>query len=159
MNHFEALANAQMVSATKAKHRAREKRAAAKVVKSDSDAPMKLSAQEQDQADQSTQFRAYRRSKREEIKLLLEPHKEWPAFSKMLKGLTIDNAEHLIFHVDAAAWLHGADLKTRQAALSAIADAIIRLRIVNGYSPMADSLPGEEPTVFEVIRDRLKVMT
>jgi len=33
--------------------------------------------------------------------------------------------------------------------------AIARLRIRNGYPPFDDSLPGEDPTVFEIIRAEL----
>ena len=39
--------------------------------------------------------------------------------------------------------------------LSAIDQAIARLRVRNGYPPIDDSLPGEDPTVFEVIRAEL----
>ena len=39
-NYFEALAQQQMVAATKARHRTAEKRAAAKVVQSEKDAPI-----------------------------------------------------------------------------------------------------------------------
>ena len=158
-NYFEALANAQMVAATKAKHRAAEKRATAKIVKSERDAPMKLSDIEQAQQDKSTQLRAYRRWKREEIKSLLEPHDGWRELARLLRGMTIDDASKLVDHVRAATWLHGADLKTRQTALSVIASTIIRLRLANGHPPMDDSLPDEAMTVFEIIRNELQVLT
>jgi hypothetical protein len=158
MNPFEALAEQQMVAATKARHRAAERRAA-KVVRSERDAPMKLSEAEQAQADQSAQFRAYRRWKRAEVEAVLEPHQEWKELSRLLRALSIENAADLIEYVRAAGWLHGADLKTRQTALSAIANIIIRLRIANGYAPIDDSLPGEPPTVFEIIRKELGTQT
>ena len=161
-NPFEQLADRQMVAATKAKHKAAETRVRkreVKVVQSEADAPMKLSDMEQKQADQSTQLRAYRRWKREEIKSLLEPHDGWRELSRIMRGLTIEQAEALVDLVRAATWLRGADLKTRQVALSVIADVIIRLRISNGYPPMDDSLPGEALTVFEIIRNELRVVT
>ena len=80
-NFFEAVADLQMVAATKAKHRAAEAREAmrqVKVVQSDADAPMKLTDREQDQADQSRLMRLYGAWKRAEVKEYLEErHSEW----------------------------------------------------------------------------------
>jgi len=163
VNPFEQLAEQQMVAATKAKHRANEKRAAkreAKVVMSDADAPMKLSELEQQQADQSKQFRLYRQHKRAERMVVFERRAaEWSALSKVLRALTIDNAETLLDFVDNSAWLHEADHHTRQVVLGVISNELIRVRRENGYSPMDDSLPGEPPTVFEIIRQKLKTET
>jgi hypothetical protein len=39
-----------------------------------------------------------------------------------------------------------------------IARAIIQMRELNGYPPIDDSLRGEEPTAFEIIRSELKVL-
>ena len=160
-NPFERLANAQMVAATKAKHRSAEKRAAAKVVKSERDAPMKLSEMEQIQADQSTQLRAYRAWKRAEVEALLNgPHGEdWKQLAKLLRSLSIESASELVDHIKASQWLRDADMQTRRTALSVISSVIIRLRIANGYPPIDDSLLGEEPTAFEIIRNELKVLT
>lgn len=161
MNPFEALASAQMVAATKAKHRAAEKREArVKVVRSDADAPMKLSEMEQAQADQSTQMRAYRAWHRAEAKVIEDRHgDDWRALVRVLRALSIDNGDELIAHVRAAAWLHGADLHTRRVVLRTIANAIIKARLENGYAPMSDSLMDEPPTVFEIIRNELRVLT
>ena len=62
-------------------------------------------------------------------------------------------------HVKQAQWLHKSDLNTRRVAVSMIANVIVRLREVNGYAPFDDSLPGEDPTVFEIIRAELRVLT
>jgi hypothetical protein len=161
MNYFEALAQQQMVAATKARHRAREKRAAAKVVKSERDAPMKLSAMEQEQADQSTQLRIWRAFHKAEMEAVRNgPHADdWRELERAVRALTIDNPDALVAHVQAAKWLRKADFQTRRVALSMISNAIIRVRIANGYAPIDDSLPGEEPTAFEIIRNELRVLT
>ena len=160
-NPFEALANAQMVQATKAKHEAAEKRAAKKVVQSERDAPMKLSEREQEQADQSKQFRMWKAFHRAESEAVLHgTHGD--GYRELLRSVRlagIDESDAILRAVRSAKWLHGADLKTRQIVLSAIASAIVRLRELNGYAPFDDSLPGEDPTVFEIIRNELKVMT
>jgi hypothetical protein len=163
VNHFEALANAQMVAATKAKHRAAEKREAAravKVVRSEADAPMKLSGMEQEQADQSKQLRLYKAWKREEARLEFEHRpSEWTALSKVLRNLTIDNGDTLLDYIKNANWLHAANHSTRRVVLSLVANRIIRVRLENGYAPMDDSALGEAPTLFEIIRNELKVLT
>jgi hypothetical protein len=161
---FEQLSHEIASTALKTKRRKAEEREAKKRVKilqSEADAPMKLSELEQKAADQSKQFRKYRAYRREQIKIhLIEAYPEhWRELKALLKALSMDNADALIAHVNDARWLLSADLRTRQTALSVIADAIIRLREENGYSPMDDSLPGEDPTAFEVIRDTLQVMT
>jgi len=160
-NYFEALAQQQMVAATKARHRTAEKRAAAKVVQSEKDAPMKLSAAEQEVADQSTQLRAYKLWKREEIKALFAgPNgKQWLSLVGHVKAMTIENAPDVMAWILAQQWLLEAPLHERQIALGAVGGAIIQLRIANGQSPMDDSLPGEEPTMFEIIRRELKTET
>ena len=163
MNHFEQLADRQMVAAAKAKHKAAETRARkreVKVVMSDADAPMKLSELEQQQADQSKQFRLYRQAKRAERMVVFERRPaEWGALSKVLRALTIDTAETLLDYVEGAAWLHEADRRTRQVVLGVISSELIRVRLENGLSPMDDSIFDEEPTVFEIIRTVLKVQT
>lgn len=50
-------------------------------------------------------------------------------------------------------------MATRQAVLSVISGRLITLRLINGYPPIDDALPGEPDTVFQIIRDALKVMT
>jgi hypothetical protein len=160
-NSFERFAETQMVRATKAKHKAAETRARNKVVQSEKDAPMKLGPLEQKMEDSSRQMRLYRRYKRAELRALLEGSmaEQWRALLQYLKALTIEHGDALVDYVRHQHWLHDSDMDTRHTALSLIADAIIRLRVRNGYSPMDDSLPGESPTVFEIIRADLRVMT
>jgi hypothetical protein len=163
-NSFERFAETQMVAATKAKYKAaetRERKAKVKVLQSEKDAPMKLSPLEQKMEDSSRQMRIYRRIKRAELRARLEgtQAEQWRALIEQLKALTIEDGDALVDYVQAQDWIREADLDTRYAVLSLIADVIIRLRVRNGYSPIDDSLPGEPPTVFEIIRSELRVMT
>lgn len=161
---FAQAAQEMATSALKAKMRAGEKRAAKsrlKVVQSEKDAPMKLSDQDQKLAEQSTQLRRYKAWQREQVKEHLQSRyaDHWRTFARTLRDLRLDNPDELIAYVRGAGWLHKADIEVRQTALSLIAGAIIRLRLVNGYAPMDDSLLGEPPTVFEIIRAELRVLT
>ena len=47
-----------------------------------------------------------------------------------------------------ARWLLDAEMAARQAALSVISGRIITLRLMKGYPPIDDALPGEPDTVF-----------
>lgn len=160
-NYFEALAQQQMVAATKAKHRAAEKRTAAKVVKSERDAPMKPSALEQDQIDKNAQLKIWRTYHREEINAVLNgPHgDDFRKLRHVVKQLSLHGLFELVDHVRSLSWLGEASLQTRQVVLAMIAKAIIQLHEIHGYPPINDSLPGEKPTAFEIIRNDLKVLT
>ena len=161
MNYFEALAQQQMVAATKAKHRAAEKRTRAKVANSERDAPMKPSALEQDQLDKNMQLKLWRAHHRAEINAVINgPYQnDWRALLRVVKSLTIENPGAIVEYVQGAQWLRDADIQTRRVVLAMIARAIIQLREINGYPPFDDALPGEEPTAFEIIRNELKVLT
>jgi|SRR6188768_88772 len=157
-NYFTRLADAQMVAATKAKHKRRE----VKLAKSEADAPMKLSPQEQAVADREALLRRYRAASKAEFKALIEGENgpNWWALEHKLKTLTPDSIHLLLdFIKDPNCWLHAANLHTRQTALSIIAARLLLLRLERGMAPFDDSLPGEELTAFEIIRDYLKVLT
>lgn len=146
--------------ALRAKQRTAERRAMkVKVVKSEADAPMKLSAMEQDQQDKSVQMRLYRRERRAQVAAMRDSiHGEaFQDLQRLLRRMTIEEADQLVAYVKSSGWLKQADLKTRQLVLSEIDDAIVRLRLINGYPPFDDSLPGEPPKAFEIIRDELRV--
>ncbi|MEY9235360.1 hypothetical protein ABIF78_007683 [Bradyrhizobium japonicum] len=155
LDPFEQAANEAMTFT--AKRRASK----VKVVQSEDDAPMKLGPQEQKLADQSRQMRRYHAWKRDQYEQLLRgpQGEQWRALRRVLKHMTIADAAQLVEYVRQQGWLLYANLHMRQVALSLIADAIIKLRIQNGYSPMDDSLPGEPPTVFEILRSELRVLT
>ena len=160
-NPFEQLAQRQMVAATRKKHEAAEKRAAKKIVLSDTDAPMKLSEMEQKQADQARQMRMWRAWHRQQMEAITNgPHgADWRELVRKVKSATFEDHGIILRAVRAADWLHEADIGTRVVAVSMVANAIVRLRELNGLAPFDDSLPGEDPTVFEIVRDELKVMT
>ena len=49
-------------------------------------------------------------------------------------------------------------MATRQAVLLVISGRLITLRLINGYPPIDDALPGEPDTVFQEIRGILNVL-
>ena len=156
-NYFTRLADAQMVAATKAKHKRRE----VKLAKSEADAPMKLSMQEQKLADRDKLLRNYRAASKAEFadRLKGKNGANWRELQMALQATLFDKPYTILNHVMNQQWLRDADLKTRQDALSIIASHLLLMRLENGYPPFDDSLPGEELTAFEIIRDYLKVLT
>ena len=79
--------------------------------------------------------------------------------TRWLARMTLDDGDALVGYVRNARWLLDADMATRQAVLSVISGRLITLRLINGYPPIDDALPGEPDTVFQIVRDALKVMT
>ena len=163
-NPFEQYGDSHMAAATRAKHRAaetRERKAKLKIVQSEKDAPMKLGPMEQAMADSSAQGRRYARHRRNEVKAALKgPDGErWNGLIQELRALSIENPDVIIEYVRSCGWLLNANLHERQFALSLIDDAIVRLRIQNGYPPFDDAIFDEPPTVFEIIRADLRVMS
>jgi len=144
-NPFEALAG-QLTSPAKAKIRAAEKRAA-----------MKPTAQEQESINKRRQLRLHNKWRRERVmEHLARPYtREFRELKAVLQGLTITSGPHLVAYVRQKRWLKTAPYMTRAIVLSLIDASISRLRIRNGLAPIDDSLPGEEPSTFELIRDEL----
>jgi hypothetical protein len=152
---FSQLGDQLMHGPGKAKLRAEAKRQA-KIYKSERDAPLIPTATEKklrDQARQMAQWRALRRRSLKESYADRRLMHGWQDLRKALRHMTLENGEDLIRHVRQAAWLREADLDTRHLALSIIASSIARLRERNGLEPFDDSNLGEEPTVFEIIRE------
>jgi hypothetical protein len=145
-NPFEDLADHGMTAPVKAKIRAAEKRAA-----------MKPTAQEQESIDKRRLLRTHSRWRRRQIKEhLARPY--WVEFRELaafLRKMTINDADRLVDFVKRATWLKSGPYAARFCALMLVGDTIARLRIRNGLPPFDDSLPGEEPTAFEKIRDEL----
>lgn len=129
-----------------------------KVVQSETDAPMKLTAQEQAQREKSIQMRLYREHLREELAMARnsEFSEEVMWLETFLRRMTLDDGEVLIDFIKRGN-LPKADQFTRYTTLRIIGSAIAGLRAQNGYPPFDDSLPGEQPTVFEIIRAELGV--
>ena len=146
-NPFEAVSARQTTAYTKARLRTAEKRAAK--------APMKLTEQEQKQKDDARQVRLYRRWKRGQIREFRQRNPQvFRDIRRLLRNTTLYNSELLL----RFSRYHLRQLKShadRSIALNMIGWAIARLRIRNGYPPFDDSLPGEDPTVFEIIRAEL----
>jgi len=157
-NPFEQLAQQQMRRKAWDKAQQSERNnPTAKLYDSDADAPMVPGAQEKKQRDEQRQLRAYKRWKRNEVRTLLEgPYRvPWLTLSRMLRRLTFDDPQPLVDYVERAAWLRDADRLTRYIALASISQRIVKLRIQNGYPPFDDSLPGEPPTAYEIVRGLL----
>jgi hypothetical protein len=152
-NPFEAQGLRQVVAATKAKYRAAEKRAAK--------APMVPTPAEKKMADQYKQVRHYYRWKRSLIRtqLMGQQKEQWKTLTRLLRTMTIEDSDKLISYVRGAAWIHDLDAEAKHVLLSVVASAIVRLRIVNGYEPYDDGIPGEGPTAFITIRDMLTRQT
>ena len=146
-NPFEAVSARQTTAYTKARLRTAEKRAAK--------APMKLTEQEQKQKDDARQVRLYRRWKRGQIREFRQRNPQvFRDLRRLLRKTTLYNSELLL----RFSRYHLRQLKShadRSIALNMIGWAIARLRIRNGYPPFDDSLPGEDPTAFEIIRAEL----
>lgn len=164
-NPFEQLAQEQMVAATKRRIETNRKRAEtrqAHVVQSEKDAPMKLGAMEQKLQDSSKQMRSYRAYKKAEYDAMkhhpvyADP---WSELAQRTMALTLDNTDEFANYIAAQHWLLEAEDDVRRVTLSFIANRLITIRLENGLPPMDDSLPfsDEEPTLFETIRQQLKV--
>ena len=156
MNPFEIQGNKQIVSATKAKYRAAEKRAAFR----DAKQPMVPTPADKAIQERSVQVRNYHRWKRSLLKaqLMGQQKEQWKTLTRMLRTMTIEDSGNLIGYVRDAKWIHELDRDAKSILLSTIAAAIVRLRIVNGYDPFDDGLPGEH-TAFITIRDSLTMRT
>jgi hypothetical protein len=142
-NPFLKLANAQMPKRRQPKQ------------------PMKLTPQEKEIADQQKLMRGYNAARKAEYKAhLAGPNaKGWRDLRNQLEYLCITNPGDFPRWIASQHWLMQGSLKTRQDALGLIAAHFIILRLKNGMSPIDDSLPGEEPTLFEIIRHQLRVLT
>lgn len=118
------------------------------------------SAQEKKMSEQAVQMRRYNGSHREQAELLAkgEYAAPWKALTQILRSLKLPEVEYLPGYIEQQSWLLNANLHTRQIALAMIHRAIMRERIRNGYAPLDDSLPGQPPTPFEIIRNLLKVI-
>lgn len=130
-----------------------------RVVKSEADAPMKPTAAERAERDKSVQMQRYRAQRREMVDRVAKgPYRvEIGALSNFLRTMTLDDGDALIDFVKRHRSLTLADTDTRMVALRMVSDRLQRLREEDGRAPFDDSLPGEEPTVFEIIRAELGV--
>src|SRR5215831_15359460 len=141
MNAFLDYAEKNTSATVKARQRAAEKRRVTK-------------AEEKALAERDDLFRLWKKWRRERLETLLAgPHgiaaQELVAFLKTMK---LEDGTRLVEFVCAAGWAH-TDADTKFEILSLINATIIALRERAELSPISDSLPGEEPTAFLIIRE------
>ena len=72
-----------------------------------------------------------------------------------LKSMEINDGERLLDILDRLDWFRHADRNIRSYLLSSIDEAIINLRVDNGFAPIDDALPGEQLTIFQMIKVKL----
>jgi hypothetical protein len=128
-----------------------------RVVQSEKDAPLVLRGAAKEIAETTTQLRRYEQHKANNRRVLLAGRhgRDVQALLTLLKSLTPESAPALLRLLERFTWFQDADDDERAGILSMIDDAIVRMRERNGLSPIDDSLPGEEPTVFEICRENL----
>lgn len=160
-NPFEQIADAQMASAVKARHRATEKRLAKLVIKSDADAPMVVSPAEKQMFEQSKLLRLYNKDlTQRRLDLLNGPHgNQVKELLQIMDSLAPSSAPGLLSFLARCNWFLQAERGVRQNILSLISIGIMRHRVREGLAPFDDSLPGEEPTAFEIIRTNMRVLS
>lgn len=147
-NFFEAMAEAQIPSPIKAKHRAAEKRAEAKLRK-----PSAFEKKQQEQAKQLKIYREWRRTLRKSI--VAEHGSDFAALVRMIRNSHPDKEAAIHDHVVRSEWLLSADLDTRLATLSYIDSAFAAGRIRDGRPPIDDPVFDEPLSPFLKIRKLL----
>jgi hypothetical protein len=145
MNAFLDYAEKQTPAAVKARQRAVEKRRA--------------TAGEKALAERDDLFRLWKKWRRERLEALLAgPHaaaaRELVAFLQAMV-LDDDDEARLVEFVRAAGW-ERVDADTKFEVLALINITICTLRERAKLSPINDSLPGEEPTAFLIIREMFR---
>jgi hypothetical protein len=129
-----------------------------RVVQSDSEAPLVLRGVMKEIAENDAQFRRYQQHRARECQVLLDSEHgddvRW--LRAALKRLTLESPVELLDVLEQLHWFDKAGDNARFIILGMIDDAICRLRVQNGFSPIDDSLPGEPPTVFEICRNKLQ---
>jgi hypothetical protein len=161
MNPFEALADVQQNGASKARDRAAERRLAKLVVKSEADAPMVASPSEKAAYERSRQLRHYNKMlTQRRLDLLNGPQGvQIKGLLQLMDTLSPSSAPALMSFLAGCNWFLGCDRGTRQDILSLISIGIARHRVRNGLPPFDDSLIGEPPTAFEIIRSNFQVLS
>jgi hypothetical protein len=144
VNPFLELAERQIAAPRKAQMRAVERRAA----KTAADSAL-------EQRDR--QVEAWRTWRRERLDALLTgPHGQAAGdLHEFLSSMTLASSAELIDRVRRGPWRE-VDADTRFQVLSLVGAAIIELRERNAMAPFDDSLPGEEPTAFQIVREALR---
>lgn len=158
-NPFLATADHQQNAYSKAKDR----RLANLVVKSEADAPMVASPADKAMFARSQQLRQYNKAlTQRRLNLLAGPHGDQVReLLSIMDSLTPSSAPGLMSFLARFNWFLQADRNTRLDILSLISIGIARHRVREGLAPFDDSIPfnNEPPTAFEVIRSKFQVLS
>lgn len=157
MNPFEALAETQQNTYSKARDRAAEKRLAKLVAKSEADAPMVASPADKERFEQQQLLKRFNKAMTQRrLDLVKGPHgREVKGLLQILDSLTPSSPPALMSYLAKCQWFVNADYSTRHDILWVIDSAIMTFRIREGLSPFDDGLPGEPPTAFRIARHHL----
>lgn len=151
-NPFEALAERQMPSATKAKHRVAEKREARR----EEARVRKLSPLEKKQQEQAKLLSLYRDYRRKLRQGIVDQHgADFAGLVRLIRNSHPDREQLIHDHVARSGWLLEADEDTRMATLSYIDAAFASGRTRDGRPPIDDPLWGEPLSPFLKIRKLL----
>jgi hypothetical protein len=125
-----------------------------RVVRSEASAPMKPTAAEKEQRDNTVQFARYKRAVRAEHQALVnsEHGAKVRMLLSLLKQLTPQSTNSLVDYVREAKWIGRCDDDQRFVILGMIDFAIMRARIRAGLPTFDDALPGEPDNLFLIIR-------
>ena len=111
---------------------------------------------EKEREYESLRMEMYYRERRKEHRIVFD-QPNGHELEGLLESMTMSSGSDLVAYIENARWLLDADLRIRQIALGAIDDAIVKMRMENGLPPFNDSLLGEKPTAFEIVRQILRV--
>ena len=138
-------------------NRHRAKPMTVKVVRSEREAPKVLRGAEKALAERSKQISCAKRWINAETQAFLDGPwgNQIKQIESFLKSMGIEDAERLLDILDRLDWFRHADRNIRSYLLSSIDEAIINLRVDNGLAPIDDALPGEQLTIFQMIKEKL----
>lgn len=142
MNAFLDLAEEQIVAPVKAKLKRREARQ-----------QIVLSPQEKKIRENQQLSRQFIKWKKERREALRTNGKEISDLLDLLDTITFSSGPVLVSYLESAEWLRSLERNIKDDLLSAIADAIIKVREKEGLPPFDDALPGEPPKIFEKIKE------
>jgi len=133
----------------------KQKKARLRVVRNESEAPLVLRGAAKELAEDNAQLRRYQQFLMQELQALLSNDEEARELAGFLRHLTYDALPSLLAFMAERDWFAWASLEQRVLILHFINNTICRLRVREGLAPIDDSLPGEDPSVFEICRQHL----
>jgi hypothetical protein len=135
----------------------RKRKPAVKIVRSEREAPMVLRGAEKALAERSRQMSRAKRWINAETQAFLDGPwgEQIKQIESFLKSMGLQDGEKLLDILDRLDWFRHADCNIRSYLLSSIDEAIINLRVDNGFAPIDDALPGEQLTIFQMIKEKL----